>query len=93
MNKTSFIREITKNVENYTQKEVAEILDAAQKVLTDALVAGEKVSFVGFGSFETTERAAREGRNPATGEPLHIDASRSVKFKAGKALKETVKNS
>ena len=93
MNKTSFIREITKNVENYTQKEVAEILDAAQKVLTDALVAGEKVSFVGFGSFETTERAARVGRNPQTGEEISIPASKLPKFKAGKAFKEAIKNS
>lgn len=93
MNKTSFIREITKNVENYTQKEVAEILDAAQKVLTDALVAGEKVSFVEFGSFETTERAARVGRNPQTGEEISIPASKLPKFKAGKAFKEAIKNS
>lgn len=93
MNKTSFIREITKNVENYTQKEVAEILDAAQKVLTDALVAGEKVSFVGFGSFETTKRAARVGRNPQTGEEISIPASKIPKFKAGKAFKEAIKNS
>ena len=93
MNKTSFIREITKNVENYTQKEVAEILDAAQKVLTDALVAGEKVSFVGFGSFETTERAARVGRNPQTGEEISIPASKLPKFKAGKAFKEAIMNS
>ena len=94
MNKTEFIREITRNTEsNYTQKEVAEIIEAGQKVLTDALMNGEKVSFTGFGSFDITKRSAREGRNPSTGETIHIDASKSVKFKPGKALKDAVKNS
>lgn len=51
-----------------------------------------KVSIVGFGTFETTERAARMGRNPQTGEDMEIPASKALKFKAGKAFKDAVKN-
>ena len=51
---------------------------------------GEKVQLVGFGTFEVSERAAREGRNPKTGETMTISASKSPKFKAGKALKDLV---
>ena len=91
MNKTDFVREITRNTEsNYTQKEVTEILDTAKEVLVDALVEGEKVSFVGFGSFEAKERAEREGRNPATGQAMLIPATKVLKFKAGSALKEAI---
>lgn len=95
MNRTEFIKEVVENTaENkYTQKEISEVLDAAKNVLTNALVNGDKVSFVGFGAFEVSERPAREGRNPATGEPMHIEASKSVKFKVGKAFKESIKNS
>ena len=95
MNRTEFIRKVVANTaENkYTQKEIDEVLDAAKKVLTDAMIAGEKVSFVGFGTFEVGERAARVGRNPQTGEEISIPASRLPKFKAGKAFKEAIKNS
>ena len=51
---------------------------------------GEKIQLVGFGTFEVTERAAREGRNPQTNEPMSIPASKAPKFKAGKALKDAV---
>ena len=57
------------------------------------MIAGEKVSFVGFGTFEVGERAARVGRNPQTGEEISIPASKLPKFKAGKAFKEAIKNS
>ena len=56
----------------------------------DALVAGDKVQLVGFGTFAVKERAARSGRNPATGETITIAASKSVGFAAGKALKDAV---
>ena len=56
----------------------------------EALVAGEKVQLVGFGTFETRERAAREGRNPQTGKTMKIEACKAPKFKAGKALKDAV---
>jgi DNA-binding protein HU-beta len=94
MNRTEFIREITKNTESeYTQKEVAEILDTAHKVLTATLLTGEKVSFTGFGSFEVAERAERIARNPQSGEEITVPAHKVPKFKFGKAVREAVKNS
>ena len=94
MTKTDFIKEVTRCTESeYTQKEVAEVLATAQKVLTDTLTSGEKVQIVGFGTFEVRERAAREGRNPQTGETMKIAATKSPVFKAGKAFKDIIKNS
>lgn len=65
-------------------------MKAFTDVVTEELVKGEKVQIVGFGTFEVSERAAREGRNPRSGEPMTIEASRMPKFKAGKALKDIV---
>ena len=62
----------------------------AQQVVSEELVAGGKVQLVGFGTFEVAERAAREGRNPQSGEVMKIAASKAPKFKAGKALKDMV---
>ena len=58
----------------------------------EELKKGEKVQLVGFGTFEVSERAAREGRNPQSGEPMTIAASKAPKFKAGKALKDMINN-
>ena len=65
-------------------------VNAFLEAVTEALASGEKVSFSGFGSFEVAERAAREGRNPQTGEKLQLKASKAPKFKAGKVLKDAV---
>ncbi len=65
-------------------------LDAFIEVVSDELAAGEKVQLTGFGTFEVAERAAREGRNPQSGETMMIAASKSPKFKAGKVLKDKV---
>ena len=65
-------------------------LDAFIEVVSEELAAGEKVQLTGFGTFEVAERAAREGRNPQTGETMTIAASKNPKFKAGKALKDLV---
>lgn len=65
-------------------------VSAVLDTITEALSKGDKIALVGFGNFETSERAAREGRNPATGETIQIAASKAVKFKAGKALKDSV---
>ena len=65
-------------------------LDAFIEVVSDELAAGEKVQLTGFGTFEVAERAAREGRNPKSGETMMIAASKSPKFKAGKVLKDKV---
>lgn len=90
MNKADIIDKISTEAEiTKVQAEVAlsSILDA----ITGALQDGEKVTLVGFGSFSVTERAERIGRNPQTGAELKIAASSSVKFAAGKELKEAVK--
>jgi DNA-binding protein HU-beta len=65
-------------------------LKAFTDAITDALKAGEKVALVGFGTFSVGERAARTGQNPQTGEKINIPAAKSPKFKAGKALKDSV---
>ena len=69
-----------------SDKAVAAVLDA----ITETLAAGEKVSLVGFGTFEVKERAAREGINPRTKEKIVIPASKLPSFKAGKALKDAI---
>ena len=89
MNKTELIAEIAERAE-ISKKDAEKALKAFTDVVTDELVKGEKVQLVGFGTFEVSERAAREGRNPKSGEPMKIEASRSPKFKAGKALKDLV---
>jgi DNA-binding protein HU-beta len=65
----------------------AEAVDAFIGTVAEVLKAGDKITFPGFGTFSVSERAARTGRNPATGEPLQIAASKSGKFSAGKDLK------
>ena len=65
-------------------------LKAFVDVVSEEMKKGEKVQLVGFGTFEVSERAAREGRNPQTGETMTIAASKTPKFKAGKALKDLV---
>jgi DNA-binding protein HU-beta len=76
--------------EGITKKEAAVAVNAIFDAIKEALAAGDKVSLVGFGSFTVRERAAREGRNPRTGEPLKIAAKKVPVFKAGKALKDAV---
>ncbi|EXG87828.1 bacterial nucleoid DNA-binding protein [Clostridium sp. ASBs410] len=90
MNKPELITAIVTKT-NLQVKDTETFLKALTEVVTEELVKGEKVQLVGFGTFEVVERAAREGRNPKTGETLHIEASKTPKFKAGKALKEAVK--
>ena len=65
-------------------------LKAFVDVVTEELKKGEKVQLVGFGTFEVSERAAREGRNPQTGKTMKIEACKAPKFKAGKALKDAI---
>ena len=67
-----------------------EAVDAIIECIIGNLTRGERVQIPGFGTFNISERAAREGRNPATGEAMHIPASKSVRFKPGKALKDAV---
>lgn len=73
------------------KNEILDIIELMLEKITDALVAGEKVRLVGFGVFEVRKRAAREGRNPQTGDRIHIAETKSPSFLAGKALKDAVK--
>lgn len=74
-----------------TKVDSAKGVDAVADVITKALKKGEKVTWTGFGTFEVRNRAARTGRNPQTGAPLHIPATKTPAFKAGKSLKDAVK--
>ena len=75
-----------------TKKSMSEYVDTILGVITDSVASGEPVKIAGFGSFEVAERSAREGRNPATGEAIHIEASKSPKFRASSTFKALVKN-
>ena len=86
MNKTELIAAIAEQAE-ISKKDAEKALKAFVDVVTEQLKEGEKVQLVGFGTFEVSERAAREGRNPQTGETMKIAACKAPKFKAGKALK------
>ncbi len=89
MNKSELIAAIAAKT-GETKKDAEATLNAFIDVVTEALVKGEKVQLVGFGSFEVRKRAARKGRNPQTKEEIKIPASKAPVFKAGKALKELV---
>ena len=89
MNKTELIAAIAEKP-HLTKKDAESALKAFTDVVADELKKGEKVQLVGFGTFEVSERAAREGRNPQTGETMKIEASKTPKFKAGKALKDSL---
>lgn len=73
-----------------SKKDTENALKAFTDVVSSELKKGGKIQLVGFGTFEVSERAAREGRNPQSGEPMKIAASKAPKFKAGKALKDLV---
>jgi DNA-binding protein HU-beta len=89
MTKTELVQAIaTKTGLTKVQSDAAVV--AFQECVTDALSTGDKVSLVGFGTFSTTKRAQREGRNPSTGESMTIKASTVAKFKVGSKLKDAV---
>ena len=89
MTKNDLIKTVAGKVE-MTQKDVSKVVDSLIETIVEAVASGEKIQFVGFGSFEVAERAARTGRNPQTGEAIEIPASKTPKFKAGKAFKDAV---
>ena len=89
MNKTELIAAIAEQAE-ISKKDAEKALKAFVDVVTEQLKEGDKVQLVGFGTFEVSERAAREGRNPQTGKTMKIAACKAPKFKAGKALKDLV---
>ena len=89
MTKNELISAMASNA-NMTKVDTEKALKAFIDTVTEELKNGGKVQLVGFGAFEVTERAERQGRNPKTGEAITIPASKSPKFKAGKALKDIV---
>ena len=90
MNREELVAEIAKQTK-LTQKSVGEVLTAIIDVTQDTVKKGEKVTLVGFGTFEPRKRAARNGRNPQTGETIKIESKTVPTFSAGKKFKEIVK--
>ena len=89
MNKTELVAAVAEQAD-ISKKDAEKVLKAFVDVVTEEMKKGEKVQLVGFGTFEVSERAAREGRNPQTGKTMKIEACKAPKFKEGKALKDAV---
>ncbi|MBR3811757.1 MAG: HU family DNA-binding protein [Agathobacter sp.] len=89
MNKTELVAAMAEKAQ-LSKKDAEAALKAFTEVVADELKKGEKIQLVGFGTFEVSERAARTGRNPLTGAEMQIAASKAPKFKAGKALKDSL---
>ena len=89
MNKTELVAAMAEKT-GLSKKDAEAALKAFTDIVAEELKKGEKIQLVGFGTFEVSERAARTGRNPQTGEEMTIAASKSPKFKAGKALKDSL---
>ena len=89
MNKTELVAAVAEQA-GLSKKDAEAAVKAFTDVVAEALKAGDKIQLVGFGTFEVSERPAREGRNPRTGETMTIAATKTPKFKVGKALKDMV---
>jgi DNA-binding protein HU-beta len=89
MNKTDLVNAVA--AAGFTKKDADKAVAAVFEAIEGALVKGDKVQLIGFGTFEVRERAAKEGRNPRTGETIKIAASKVPAFKAGAALKNAIK--
>jgi len=89
MNKAELIKEVANKVD-ISKKDAGDVIDAVTEAITDTLSKGEKVTLVGFGTFQVIERQARRGRNPQTGKEMQIPAKKVPKFRAGKKLREAV---
>ena len=89
MTKSDLITTVAESA-GLTKKDTEKVISGFLSAVTNALVSGEKVQIVGFGTFEVRDRKEREGRNPSNGEPMIIPASRVPAFKAGKSLKDAV---
>ncbi len=90
MNKEQVAQKVAEKI-GVTKKDALEIIDATLEIISEELVAGESVSFVNFGKFEAKMRKERIGRNPQTKEEMVIEQQRTVRFQAGKGLKDRVK--
>lgn len=90
MNKAELVEEVT-NQTGPTKRAAREAVNAIMSVITDSLARGEKVTLVGFGTFQVVRKKARTGRNPQTGQTIQIPAKRVPKFRPGKDLRESVR--
>ena len=88
--KTNLIDDVTASTQGYSRRQVAEIVDAALKVITDKVRTGQNVTVTGFGTFRRTERAARRGTNIRTRQPINIPAQSTVRFTPGSEFKAAV---
>ncbi len=89
MTKAEFVGKVAEKT-GFTKVDAERAVNAFLETVADTLKSGDKVAFSGFGSFEVVERAAREARNPQTGETIQVKATKAPKFKAGKGLKDAV---
>lgn len=89
INKTQLVEKLAEGTE-LPKTTCAKVIDEFMTVVKDAVKTGDKVQLVGFGTFERGDRAAREGKNPQTGEPMTIPASHVAKFKPGKTFKDYI---
>lgn len=89
MNKTELVNTIAEKAE-ITKKDADKAMDAFIDTIKEELANGKAIQIIGFGTFDIVERSAREGRNPKTGEPCHIDSCKTPKFKPSKSLKDFV---
>ena len=89
MNKADLIQQVAQNAD-LSQASAQRVVEAIFGAIASSLQKGEQVTLTGFGTFSVSERAARNGRNPRTKEPIQIPASRAPRFKAGKGLKDAL---
>jgi integration host factor subunit beta len=90
MTKSGLIEKVAEGTPHISKKDTEVVVNTIFDAMTDALKKGERIEIRGFGSFQVKIREAREGRNPKTGEPVHISAKKTPFFKVGKELKELV---
>jgi DNA-binding protein HU-beta len=89
MTKSEFVAKVADKAK-LKKVDAEKAVNAFLETVSETLKSGEKIIFTGFGSFEVTDRAAKEGRNPKTGEKMQIKASKAARFKAGKALRDAL---
>ena len=90
MNKEFLVKTVAGNIEGATKKDIEVVVNEVFDTIKNTLASGEKVAIAGFGTFDVTERAARECEQPRTGEPVHVESSIGPKFKASKNFKDVV---
>ena len=93
MTKAELLNCVSSKVANLSKKQTADVVDAVFAALSEAITVGERFSYPGFGTFTVKARASRDGRNPRTGEPIKIKASKTVGFKPAPKLKDVINGS